>query len=76
MPFSREKGMRIAIQSYKKLKLDIPNSNKSLIGKKKINQRRALIAISEAQVVGRSLATRTERSWQTDRKPIKPKQQE
>ena len=35
-----------------------------------------LMAISEAQVEGRSPATRIEKSWQTDRKLIKPKQQE
>lgn len=35
-----------------------------------------LMAISEAQVEGRSRATRTKRSWQTDGKPIKPKWQE
>ena len=34
------------------------------------------MAILEAQVEGRSLAARTEKSWQTDRKPIKPKRQE
>ena len=35
-----------------------------------------LMAISEAQVEGRSPATRTEKSWQTNRKPIKPKRHE
>ena len=30
----------------------------------------------EAQVEGRSLVTQTERSWQTNRKSIKPKRQE
>ena len=35
-----------------------------------------LRAILEAQVGRRSPTTRTERSWQTDRKPIKPKWQE
>ena len=35
-----------------------------------------LIAILEAQVERRSPATRAEKSWQIDRKPIKPKWQE
>ena len=35
-----------------------------------------LMAILEAQMKGRGLATRTEKSWQMDRKPIKPKRQE
>ena len=35
-----------------------------------------LMAILEAQVERRSPATRTEKSWQMDRKPIKPKWQE
>ena len=34
--------MRIDIQSYKKLKLDIPKSNNSLTGKTKIKRRRAM----------------------------------
>ena len=34
------------------------------------------MAILEAQVEGRGPATRTEKSWQRDKKLIKPKQQE
>ena len=36
-------------------------------------KRTLLMAILEAQVGRRSLAKRTEKSWQIDRKPIKPK---
>ena len=34
------------------------------------------MAISEAQVEGKGPTTRTEKSWQTDRKPTKPEWQE